>query len=166
MIQNSVLFVGGREREAGRADSKPVSKIGQLDPSLRLPSPCWVCLFVSQVLLSGLALEREEKRAVSARRENKAGGGKEVGRNRTAGNDKRSKTLSLKPKPKGGGRGPKRGEGPQNDLGCTDMGGICQPSRYICQGHDIKNKCAGAKTRQCCMPGDRTHTHTDTHHSS
>lgn len=39
------------------------------------------------------------------------------------------------------------------DISCTRLGGICQPVRYICQDRYLKDKCSGAKTRQCCMPG-------------
>ncbi|XP_070773725.1 leukocyte cell-derived chemotaxin-2-like [Enoplosus armatus] len=42
--------------------------------------------------------------------------------------------------------------GPKSDISCTKLGGICQPDRYICQGRYLKDKCSGAKTRQCCMP--------------
>ncbi|XP_076607130.1 leukocyte cell-derived chemotaxin-2 [Chaetodon auriga] len=42
--------------------------------------------------------------------------------------------------------------GPRGDVSCTKLGGICQSNRYICQGQYLKDKCSGAKTRQCCMP--------------
>eukprot|EP00064_Thunnus_orientalis_P002397 superscaffoldBa00000172_g2404 len=43
---------------------------------------------------------------------------------------------------------------PRSDTGCTKLGGICQPKRFICQGQYLKDKCSRAKTqnRQCCMP--------------
>ncbi|XP_019952691.2 leukocyte cell-derived chemotaxin-2-like isoform X1 [Paralichthys olivaceus] len=42
--------------------------------------------------------------------------------------------------------------GPRSDISCTRLGGICQLKRYICLGQYLKDKCSGAKTRQCCTP--------------
>lgn len=44
----------------------------------------------------------------------------------------------------------------RSDAGCTKLGGICQPTRYICQGRYLKGKCIGARSRQCCVPGKWT----------
>uniref|UniRef100_A0A3Q4BFR8 Uncharacterized protein n=1 Tax=Mola mola TaxID=94237 RepID=A0A3Q4BFR8_MOLML len=41
----------------------------------------------------------------------------------------------------------------RSEATCATVGGVCQPNRYLCQGRYLKDKCPGAKTQQCCMPG-------------
>ncbi|KAM9847190.1 leukocyte cell-derived chemotaxin-2 [Aulostomus maculatus] len=43
-------------------------------------------------------------------------------------------------------------KGPKSDTSCTNLGGICQPHRFICQGQYLRDKCSRAEARQCCMP--------------
>ncbi|KAI3373849.1 hypothetical protein L3Q82_022431, partial [Scortum barcoo] len=74
-----------------------------------------------------------------------------VKRNDTTASDGRPKAGSSRKKVKM--TGSKRASvGPRSDVGCTRLGGICQPDRYICQGRYLKDKCSGAKTRKCCIP--------------
>lgn len=74
-----------------------------------------------------------------------------VKRNYTTANDRGSKAVTPRRKVKKTGR---KGAptGLRGDTSCTKLGGICQSKRYICQGRYLKDKCSGAKTRQCCMP--------------
>ncbi|KAJ0062137.1 hypothetical protein NL108_016180, partial [Boleophthalmus pectinirostris] len=39
-----------------------------------------------------------------------------------------------------------------SDVSCTALGGICQPTRFICQGRYLNDKCPGGQTHQCCVP--------------
>ncbi|XP_026228452.1 leukocyte cell-derived chemotaxin-2-like [Anabas testudineus] len=74
-----------------------------------------------------------------------------VKRNYTAAHDMRNKPVTLRRKVKKAGN--KRiSMGPRSDISCTRLGGICQASKYICQGRYVQDKCSGAKMRQCCMP--------------
>ena len=65
----------------------------------------------------------------------------------------RSKVKTKKMKKTTGG-GPRHRKEPRDDSACTRSRGICQASRYLCQGRYLRDKCAVARTRQCCVPGD------------
>ncbi|XP_056451337.1 leukocyte cell-derived chemotaxin-2-like isoform X1 [Gadus chalcogrammus] len=63
----------------------------------------------------------------------------------------RSKVKTKKMKKTTGG-GPRHRKEPRDDSACTRSRGICQASRYLCQGRYLRDKCAVARTRQCCVP--------------
>ncbi|XP_035289542.1 myeloid protein 1-like [Anguilla anguilla] len=50
-------------------------------------------------------------------------------------------------------RGDQAGRKLRNDATCAGVGGICQRSTYLCQGRYLPDRCAGPRTRQCCVPG-------------
>ncbi|KAJ8408787.1 hypothetical protein AAFF_G00246050 [Aldrovandia affinis] len=109
--------------------------------------------FVSTVLpcllLFGLCLENEKKKGQSAKADQT---GKEAEFNKEVVLNKKVK------KPASGRNGTevtsdKAGRELRNDAACISVGGICQRSTYICQGRYLKNRCAGPKTRQCCVQG-------------
>ncbi|XP_074468325.1 leukocyte cell-derived chemotaxin-2 [Sebastes fasciatus] len=109
-------------------------------------------LLVCYVLLRSCALEHEKKKGEESQSPDKnADSNFKVKRNHTTANDGRPKAVAPRKKVKK--TGSKRvSTGPRSDVSCTRLGGICQPNRYICQGQYLKDKCSGAKTRQCCMP--------------
>ncbi|XP_038564679.1 leukocyte cell-derived chemotaxin-2-like [Micropterus salmoides] len=109
---------------------------------------CFIAaLLVCCVLLSP-ALEHEKRRGEEFQSSDEnADSNIKVKRNYTTTNDRRPKAGS--PRKTGSER---VSMGPRSDVSCAKLGGICQPHRYICQGRYLKDKCSGAKTRQCCMP--------------
>ncbi|XP_030292990.1 leukocyte cell-derived chemotaxin-2 [Sparus aurata] len=72
----------------------------------------------------------------------------EVKRNYTTANSGRPQTVTLRKKVKKTGSKMR----PRSDISCTELGGICQPNRFICQGRYLADRCSGAKPRQCCTP--------------
>lgn len=109
--------------------------------------------FISpQGVLLSPALEHEKRRGEEFQSSDEnADSNIKVKRNYTTTNDRRPKAGS--PRKTGSER---VSMGPRSDVSCAKLGGICQPHRYICQGRYLKDKCSGAKTRQCCMPGIAT----------
>lgn len=73
-------------------------------------------------------------------------------RNYTTANSGRPQTVTLRKKVKKTGSKMR----PRSDISCTELGGICQPNRFICQGRYLADRCSGAKPRQCCTPGTVT----------
>ena len=65
---------------------------------------------------------------------------------------RQNKTLVFRSKVTTGGGHRARTE-PRDDSACTRSRGICQASRYVCQGRYLRDRCSGG-TRQCCVPGD------------
>ena len=76
----------------------------------------------------------------------------EVKRKYTTANSGRPKTVTVRKKVKKTGSKMQ----PRSDISCTELGGICQPNRYICRGRYLRDRCSRAKTRQCCTPGTVT----------
>ncbi|KAE8287597.1 hypothetical protein D5F01_LYC13646 [Larimichthys crocea] len=108
-------------------------------------------LLICYVLLI-CALEHEEGKGEELQSPEKdVGNSIKVRRNDTTANDGKPKAITPRKKVKKTGS-KKASVGSRSDISCTKLGGICQPSRYICQGRYLKDKCSGAKTRQCCMP--------------
>lgn len=101
-------------------------------------------------MLSG-ALEHGERKKEQIQSPDKNSSRLKVKGNFTSSNDRRPKAVTPGKKVKSGSK--RVFMGPRSDISCTRLGGICQPVRYICQDRYLKDKCSGAKTRQCCMPG-------------
>ncbi|XP_030010437.1 leukocyte cell-derived chemotaxin-2 [Sphaeramia orbicularis] len=115
---------------------------------------CCCCCTTSDVLLTW-SLEHEQSKSEQRRRPGKKRDSTtKATQNNTAAaavDDRRPKAVTPKKKLKeAGSRGVSRGSG--GDVSCTRLGGICQLSRYICQGRYLEDKCSGAKTLQCCLP--------------
>ncbi|KAM8834974.1 uncharacterized protein ACB058_016423 [Synchiropus picturatus] len=72
----------------------------------------------------------------------------EVRRNDTSEHD-RTATPKLSTKT---ARRKKAFMGARHDTSCTRLGGICQATRFICQGRYLSDKCGGGKMRRCCLP--------------
>ncbi|XP_005452609.1 uncharacterized protein LOC102077395 isoform X1 [Oreochromis niloticus] len=106
-------------------------------------------LLLCYVVLSG-ALEHGEKKKEQFQSPDKNSSRLKVKGNFTSANDRRPKAVTPRKKVKSRSKGVFMA--PRSDISCTRLGGICQPVRYICQGRYLKDKCSGAKTRQCCMP--------------
>ncbi|XP_078028694.1 leukocyte cell-derived chemotaxin-2 [Epinephelus lanceolatus] len=108
-------------------------------------------LLVCYVLLSFASEHKKMKGDRFKSPDKNADSNIKVKRNYTTENDRRPKAVAPRKKVKK--TGSKRVTmGPRSDIGCTRLGGICQPNRYICGGRYLKDKCSGAKMRQCCMP--------------
>ncbi|XP_069001653.1 leukocyte cell-derived chemotaxin-2-like isoform X1 [Embiotoca jacksoni] len=105
-------------------------------------------LLLCYMLLSCASEHEKGERQEFQKPDKRADSHIKVKRNYTTANDKRPKTLTPRKKVKKTGR---VSVGPRSDIGCTRLGGICQPNRYICQGRYLKDKCSGSKTRQCCV---------------
>lgn len=135
------------------------SKIISKTPKLKVTVP-----FISfQDVLLICALEHEEGKGEELQSPEKdVGNSIKVRRNDTTANDGKPKAITPRKKVKKTGS-KKASVGSRSDISCTKLGGICQPSRYICQGRYLKDKCSGAKTRQCCMPGIVTQLHMNAH---
>ncbi|CAL8365688.1 unnamed protein product [Lota lota] len=72
-------------------------------------------------------------------------------------NGRQNKTLVFRSKVRGKkksttGGGNRARTKPRDDSACTSRRGICQASRYLCQGHYLRDKCSVARTQQCCVP--------------
>ncbi|KAL7390499.1 hypothetical protein ABVT39_022365 [Epinephelus coioides] len=108
-------------------------------------------LLVCYVLLSSASEHKKTKGDRFKSPDKNADSNIKVKRNYTTENDRRPKAVAPKKKVKK--TGSKRvTTGPRSDIGCTRLGGICQPNRYICGGRYLEDKCSGGKMRQCCMP--------------
>lgn len=119
----------------------------------------WVLFISPQDVLLSCALEHDKSKGEELQSPDKnAGSNINVKRNYTTENDRRPKAVTARKKivKTGSKRASVRR---RSDATCTKLGGICQPDRYICQGRYLKDKCLGAKTRQCCMPGMVTQLH-------
>ncbi|XP_056141476.1 leukocyte cell-derived chemotaxin-2-like [Lampris incognitus] len=101
-------------------------------------------------LLFSCALE-SDRRKTKGFKENEKKVAIKVRRNHTTADDGKTRASTSSKSAKGGGS-KRSGAGPRADSGCIRLGGICQPRRYVCQGHYLKDQCSGASTRQCCMP--------------
>ncbi|XP_013764941.1 uncharacterized protein LOC102211366 isoform X3 [Pundamilia nyererei] len=106
-------------------------------------------LLLCYVVLSG-ALEHGERKKEQIQSPDKNSSRLKVKGNFTSSHDRRPKAVTPGKKVKSGSK--RVFMGPRSDISCTRLGGICQPVRYICQDRYLKDKCSGAKTRQCCMP--------------
>lgn len=114
-------------------------------------------LFISpQDVLLSCALERGKSKGEELQSPGKnVGGNVNMKGNYTKDKDGGDKAASPRKKvvKTGSERTPVRR---RSDASCTKLGGICQPTRYICQGRYLKDKCIGARSRQCCVPGKWT----------
>ncbi len=124
------------------------------------PLTLWVPFVSPQDVLLSCASEHEKSEGEGSRSPDKiADSNINVKRNYTTANDRRPKAVTPRQNVKK--TGSKRASmGPRSDSSCIKLGGICQPKRYICQGRYLKDKCSGAKTRRCCMPGGWHSYHT------
>ncbi|XP_019728905.1 leukocyte cell-derived chemotaxin-2 [Hippocampus comes] len=103
-------------------------------------------LLLCYVLLS-CASEHDKRKGVIIQSPSKnADGAISVMRNDAKADDGRPRAVARRRKVK------KAGSRRTNDTGCTRLGGICQPNRFVCQGRYLTDKCSGPKTRLCCMP--------------
>lgn len=104
--------------------------------------------FISPDVLLSCASEHDKRKGVIIQSPSKnADGAILVMRNEAKANDGRPGAVARRRKVK------KAGSRRTNDTGCTRLGGICQPNRFVCQGRYLRDKCSGPKTRLCCMPG-------------
>nr|XP_023659378.1 leukocyte cell-derived chemotaxin-2-like [Paramormyrops kingsleyae]XP_023659379.1 leukocyte cell-derived chemotaxin-2-like [Paramormyrops kingsleyae] len=105
-----------------------------------------ILIFMISASALGVALESERKDGSEPRRPQKGKEDEKVGKEVTRS------SSSSKPNRDGSGTS-SRQSGWGYDAACTSIGGICQLSRYICQGRYLRNKCAGPRVRRCCLPG-------------
>lgn len=103
------------------------------------------------VTFSMEAEKPKDRKVVSLARRNNSD--VEIRRNQTTADDKRLKILPQKKKvKKAKNKAVSSDERSRtgSDVSCTSLGGICQPTRYICQGRYLNEKCSGDKI-QCCL---------------
>nr|XP_020455430.1 uncharacterized protein LOC109959973 isoform X2 [Monopterus albus] len=124
------------------------------DP-LMMRIPLRLCVFatllVCYILLSCAIEHKNQKGGGYQSSDKKTDSNIKMKRNYITVREWRPKALTPRKKMKKTGS-ERISVGPGSDISCTRLGGICQANRCICQGQYLKDKCSGAKKRQCCMP--------------